>query len=86
MKGLGSPYDALLSCNGKKVLKYPYFHSYTPCALWRAYQSIFENLFQTSFPCFPFLKPKKILSHISIGFNYENGLYINICYFPHMDL
>ena len=26
MKGLGSPYNALFSCNGKKVLKYPYFH------------------------------------------------------------
>ena len=24
---------------------------------------------------------KKILSQVSIGFNYKNGLYINICYF-----
>ena len=26
MKGFGSSYDALFSCDGKKVLKYPYFH------------------------------------------------------------
>ena len=44
MKRLGGPYDALFSCDGKKILQYPYFHIYAPSYCSDLFTTLFLSL------------------------------------------